>query len=87
MTQQNTMPPVYLLGSDVQPSVFLDLTGERVQLGQVVKAAFVISFLPDVNAWNNLPSEKREEYIQDVIDGCYLVPIEASPQPPQEGKD
>lgn len=80
MTKQSTMPDVSLLGSDVQPSVFLDLTGERVQLGEVVNADFVMSILPDANDWNP-PSE----YIQGVIDCCYSAPIEASPQP-QEGE-
>jgi hypothetical protein len=66
-----------LLGSDVQPSLFLDTEGEQVQLGEVVRAAFKASHLPDASAWNNLPNEKREEYIQDAIDHCDLVPIEA----------
>ena len=54
---------VMLIGSSVQPSVFV-LDGQRIALGELVAAAQHRSGLP-AQAWNELPDDNREALIED----------------------
>ena len=64
--------PDALIGSDTQPSIFNLADGTTLQLGDVVRTAFVNSGL-SVTAWNAQPNDQREELIQDTVNGLKLA--------------